>query len=97
MLESLSVMPNKNLWVKTQTVPIFRQSYNLYFRFAMPFIGKLISGNGDFYKYLYDSVHDFPDRSAVSSMVTKSGFTEVEIKELTFGIVSVYHFKKSIL
>jgi len=75
-------------------VPFFSQLYNMYFRHVLPIIGGLISGNKNFYKYLHDSVQEFPDRDYLVNQIKKKGFEEIKIVELTFGVVSLYHFRK---
>ena len=76
-------------------VPIFREIYRIYFRYILPFIGKMISGNGNFYRYLHDSVGEFYNKTRLVRFISEEGFFAEEIKELTFGIVTVYHFKKA--
>ncbi|MBU1626656.1 bifunctional demethylmenaquinone methyltransferase/2-methoxy-6-polyprenyl-1,4-benzoquinol methylase UbiE [bacterium] len=78
---------------KVQT-PILSQIYYIYFRYALPWIGKLISGNGEFYKYLHDSVNEFQDKGQLINLISGLGFTFLETRELTWGVVSVYHFTK---
>ncbi len=67
----------------------FRAAYYLYFRLMLPAIGGLLS---DFraYRYLPESVLDFPDREGFKSQMTASGFTYVSHADLTCGIATVY-------
>jgi demethylmenaquinone methyltransferase / 2-methoxy-6-polyprenyl-1,4-benzoquinol methylase len=73
----------------------FKTIYNLYFRNVLPLLGKIISGNGAAYRYLYDSVMGFPDNDEFLSMLQKAGFTGTSQVKLTFGVASIYTgFKK---
>ncbi len=68
---------------------IFRQIYYFYFRRLLPMIGGLIS-KYNAYKYLPDSVLEFPSHEEFAAMIEGAGFQGVHIKELTFGIASIY-------
>lgn len=67
----------------------FRQVYYFYFRRLLPMIGGLFS-RYNAYKYLPDSVLEFPSHQEFSRMISAAGFSNIQIKELTFGIASIY-------
>lgn len=69
--------------------PLFKTIYTTYFHKILPFIGGLISQRSA-YKYLPDSVAEFPPQSEFKQMMTDAGFTEVRHHDLTFGIATVY-------
>jgi demethylmenaquinone methyltransferase/2-methoxy-6-polyprenyl-1,4-benzoquinol methylase len=68
---------------------LFRQIYYFYFRRLLPVIGGLFS-KFDAYKYLPDSVLEFPSHEEFAAMIEDAGFHSVHIRELTFGIASIY-------
>jgi demethylmenaquinone methyltransferase/2-methoxy-6-polyprenyl-1,4-benzoquinol methylase len=68
---------------------LFRQIYYFYFRRLLPMIGGLFS-KYNAYKYLPDSVLEFPSHEEFAAMIEDAGFSSVHIKELTFGIASIY-------
>jgi len=68
---------------------LFRQIYYFYFRRLLPVIGGLFS-IFDAYKYLPDSVLEFPSHEEFAAMIAEAGFHSVHIRELTFGIASIY-------
>ena len=68
---------------------LFRQIYYFYFRRLLPVIGGLIS-TYNAYKYLPDSVLEFPSHEEFAAMIEDAGFHNVHIRELTFGIASIY-------
>ena len=72
---------------------LFRQIYYFYFRRMLPMIGGLIS-TYNAYKYLPDSVLEFPSHEEFSLMMSDAGFCNVKICELTFGIASIYAAEK---
>jgi demethylmenaquinone methyltransferase/2-methoxy-6-polyprenyl-1,4-benzoquinol methylase len=68
---------------------LFRQIYYFYFRRLLPVIGGLFS-KFHAYKYLPDSVLEFPSHEEFAAMIEDAGFHSVLIRELTFGIASIY-------
>ncbi|MDD2366893.1 MAG: bifunctional demethylmenaquinone methyltransferase/2-methoxy-6-polyprenyl-1,4-benzoquinol methylase UbiE [Desulfuromonadaceae bacterium] len=68
---------------------LFRQLYYFYFRQLLPMVGGLFS-KYKAYKYLPDSVLEFPSQSEFSRMIAQAGFRNIHIHELTFGIATIY-------
>ena len=71
----------------------FKQVYYFYFRRLLPVIGGLFS-KYNAYKYLPDSVLEFPSHEEFSQMVADAGFRNVHIHPLTFGIATIYAGEK---
>jgi len=67
-----------------------RQLYYLYFKYILPFLGRLISGDSSAYTYLPDSVGAFPSGNRFLNILQKIGFSNPAYKSLTFGIASIY-------
>ncbi|VGO16179.1 Demethylmenaquinone methyltransferase [Pontiella desulfatans] len=72
--------------------PLVRLGYRMYTPFV-PLIGKMLGG-GTAYKYLMDSIEDFPKPSTVTDMFGAAGFSKVQCKPLTFGTVCIFSGKK---
>ena len=68
---------------------LFRQLYYFYFRRLLPVVGGLFS-RYNAYKYLPDSVLEFPSQEEFSRMVAETGFRNIHLHELTFGIATIY-------
>jgi len=73
---------------------IFRLCYLLYFRKILPLIGRLVSGNSLAYRYLPDSVLHFPSSRDFAEIMLSAGFSNVQWRKLTLGIVTLYIGKK---
>ncbi len=71
-------------------VPGFRQLFNFYFTSVLPRIGGAVSGSRGAYEYLPDSVFRFPDQKGLVVMMSKTGFNNVEYKNLTGGIAAIH-------
>lgn len=71
----------------------FKQLYYLYFRFIMPFFGKLIAKRYNEYIWLQESARNFPDAKKLAGLFKEAGFTNVTYK-LYFGGVAALHLGK---
>jgi demethylmenaquinone methyltransferase / 2-methoxy-6-polyprenyl-1,4-benzoquinol methylase len=78
---------------KPQIFP-FKQLYNTFFKYVLPFIGRVISKDPKAYKYLYESVQAFPDGKNFEAILTKTGYHSTQSIPLTLGICSIYVGKK---
>ena len=78
---------------KPEHFPV-KQFYNFYFRFILPPLGRMISGDSKAYTYLPESVGAFPHGKQFLDVLENAGFKFVKQKILTFGIASIYTGKK---
>lgn len=67
-----------------------KQLYSTYFNYILPTIGSLISGDKNAYRYLPESVADFPSENKFIAKLENAGFKECKYFALTYGIVSLY-------
>lgn len=70
--------------------PIVRHSYLFYFRFILPFIGKILSKHPYAYSYLNRTVETFPYGEEFANLMRKAGFKKVNVHPLTFGVANIY-------
>jgi demethylmenaquinone methyltransferase/2-methoxy-6-polyprenyl-1,4-benzoquinol methylase len=70
--------------------PFIRTLYEFYFFRILPFIGKIVSGNNHAYRYLPESVSNFPQYGQMTELMSKAGFTNTEYKAMTGGIAVIY-------
>jgi demethylmenaquinone methyltransferase/2-methoxy-6-polyprenyl-1,4-benzoquinol methylase len=68
----------------------FKQLYLFYFKFVLPRIGRMVSGNDEAYQYLPDTVLKFPEGKDFLDRLRRAGFTTVKERRLTFGIATIY-------
>ena len=64
--------------------------YLWYFKYLLPTIGRVVSGNRTAYSYLPASVRTFPPPAQFVAMLERAGFVDVKAIPLTFGIVYLY-------
>ena len=74
---------------------LLRWAYKLYFLHILPFVGGLVSGNRNAYRYLPESVLRFPKPDEVCWMLKEAGFRDVEAKAFTFGLCRMFTGIKS--
>lgn len=79
---------------KTQETFPVKQIFGFYFRYILPFIGKLISKNNQAYSYLPESVGAFPSGNAFLEHLKKAGFSNSTCTSLTLGICAIYSASK---
>lgn len=68
----------------------FRRLYLFYFRFILPLVGRLVSGDPAAYTYLPESVSQFPDGTDFLKILEDTGFQNTRHTSLTFGIATIY-------
>ncbi|MBU1718095.1 MAG: bifunctional demethylmenaquinone methyltransferase/2-methoxy-6-polyprenyl-1,4-benzoquinol methylase UbiE [Bacteroidetes bacterium] len=71
--------------------------YLFYFHYILTSVGKVVSRNKYAYRYFYDSVTDFPQRAALTDILTTNGFEKCNFKPLTGGITTLYTGEKPII
>jgi len=72
------------------TIFPFKQLYNFYFKYILPFIGKMTSKDPKAYEYLYQSVMAFPNGKDFVEVLNKTGYKNNKCLSLTLGICSLY-------
>jgi len=85
--------PNGKIVVLEFSFPknmILQRLYRYYFEKILPMTGRIISGHKIAYSYLPSSVISFPHGEAFKKLLEYSGFKNVSLKPLTFGIVTLY-------
>ncbi len=76
-------------------IPGLRQLYGFYFTKILPRVGQLFASNDkSAYKYLPESVGQFPDYEALAEKLEAAGLTSVRFKPMTFGIATIYEGTK---
>jgi demethylmenaquinone methyltransferase/2-methoxy-6-polyprenyl-1,4-benzoquinol methylase len=71
-------------------VPFLEQLYEAYSFTVIPAIGKVVTGDGQPYRYLVESIRTFPDQERFKAMIEKAGFARVSYRKLAGGIVAIH-------
>lgn len=74
---------------------LIRTPYLFFFRHLLPLIGQLFSRSPDSaYRYLPESVMQFPDYEALADRMTNQGLVDVRFYPFTGGIATLYVGRK---
>lgn len=68
----------------------FKQIFQFYFKFILPFIGKFTSKDPKAYKYLFESVQAFPQGNKFLNIMQSVGYKNCRQVKLSLGICSIY-------
>ncbi len=72
------------------TVPVLSRLYEAYSFHAIPRIGRMVTGDEDAYRYLVESIRQFPSAEAFATMIEEAGFDRVAFSRMSGGIVAVH-------
>jgi demethylmenaquinone methyltransferase/2-methoxy-6-polyprenyl-1,4-benzoquinol methylase len=78
----------------TPTWRVFRTVYLEYLMGALPVVARRVSSNPEAYVYLAESIQTWPDQRALAQRIAAAGWTDVEWRDLTGGIVVLHRAVK---
>ncbi|QAY94679.1 bifunctional demethylmenaquinone methyltransferase/2-methoxy-6-polyprenyl-1,4-benzoquinol methylase UbiE [Methylovirgula ligni] len=64
--------------------------YEAYSFRAIPAIGKLVTGDGEAYRYLVESIRRFPPAEDFRVMIEQAGFARASYTKLSGGVVAIH-------
>ena len=70
--------------------PVIRWLYGLYSHSVMPLLGGAVSRDRAAYRYLPESVEEFPAPDKFLKILGEAGFAGCECRSLTFGTARIY-------
>lgn len=76
------------------TIPLFRSLYFFYFDNILPLIGGLIHGEIGPYRYLTESLKQFPNQEKLKEIYSDIGLEEVTYEELFGGVAAIHSGRK---
>ncbi len=71
-------------------LPGLERLYDAYSFNLIPAIGKAVTGDGEPYRYLVESIRQFPDADRFRGMVAEAGFQRTSFTRLSGGIVAIH-------
>ncbi|MFT7387303.1 MAG: demethylmenaquinone methyltransferase/2-methoxy-6-polyprenyl-1,4-benzoquinol methylase [Candidatus Endobugula sp.] len=69
---------------------LLEKVYDQYSFRLLPVIGKLITNDGESYRYLAESIRMHPDQETLKGMMADAGFENIEYHNMTGGIVALH-------
>jgi demethylmenaquinone methyltransferase / 2-methoxy-6-polyprenyl-1,4-benzoquinol methylase len=73
---------------------LLRAGYFAYLKYVMPTVAGAASSNPEAYRYLEESIKQWPDQGTLSQWIRGAGFTRVAYRNLTAGIVALHRGRK---
>ena len=75
--------------------PVFRTVYTEYLMRALPAIARFTASNPSAYEYLAESIRAWPDQTALGARIEDAGWTRVQWRNATGGIVAIHRAYKA--
>ena len=72
------------------TLPGLAPLYDAYSFKVLPWMGRLVAGDADSYRYLAESIRMHPDQPTLRAMMEAAGFERCDWHDLNGGIVAVH-------
>jgi demethylmenaquinone methyltransferase / 2-methoxy-6-polyprenyl-1,4-benzoquinol methylase len=79
-----------NLDVTKPNHPLVRRFFGLYFYGIVPLVGGIVGGSKTAYRYLPNSLTNFPDADGLADRFRSAGFRDVRAIRLGFGAIAVH-------
>ena len=71
-------------------VPILDKLYDFHSFEVIPRLGALAAGAAEPYRYLVESIRNFPNQQAFAELVRAAGFAQVNVRNLTGGVAAIH-------
>ena len=71
-------------------VPVMDAAYRAYSFTAIPAMGRMVTGDGEPYRYLVESIAKFPPADAFRDEIANAGFRRASFTKLTGGVVAIH-------
>lgn len=71
-------------------VPLLDKVYDAFSFNAIPGIGRAVTGDGDPYRYLVESIRKFPSQERFAEMIREAGFERVSYRNYSGGIAALH-------
>ena len=70
--------------------PLLGEIYDRYSFKVLPWMGKVVAGDGDSYRYLAESIRRFPAQEELAGMMVAAGLGQVSVRNLSGGIAAMH-------
>jgi demethylmenaquinone methyltransferase / 2-methoxy-6-polyprenyl-1,4-benzoquinol methylase len=71
-------------------LPVVETIYDIYSFSVIPAMGKIVTGDGAPYRYLVESIREFPSPDRFAHIIGQAGFARVDFTRLSGGIVAIH-------
>ena len=71
-------------------MPLLDKAYDAYSFQVLPWLGGVVAGDREAYRYLAESIRRFPDQQALAARMGAAGFAQVKHRNLSGGIAALH-------
>jgi demethylmenaquinone methyltransferase / 2-methoxy-6-polyprenyl-1,4-benzoquinol methylase len=71
-------------------MPVLDRFYDAYSFSAIPAIGKVVAGDGEPYRYLVESIRQFPTPERFADKIAAAAFQRADFTRLSGGVVAIH-------
>jgi len=71
-------------------LPVLDRLYDAYSFTVLPNLGRLVAGDAAAYRYLAESIRQFPDQAAFAQLMREAGLEQVRYRNLSGGIAAIH-------
>ena len=71
-------------------MPLLDRAYEAWSFNAIPRIGQAVTGDGEPYRYLVESIRKFPNQKDFGAMIERAGFERVSWRNYTGGVAALH-------
>ena len=75
--------------------PVVRAAYLLYLTIVGSALGLLLHGDADTYRYIPESIRNYPGAAGVARLLERRGFTDVRVVSLLGGLMSIHQARRA--
>jgi demethylmenaquinone methyltransferase/2-methoxy-6-polyprenyl-1,4-benzoquinol methylase len=68
--------------------------YDAWSRWVIPRLGAAVAGHPDAYRYLVESIREFPAQKEMAALIEQAGLAQVSWSNLSFGIAAIHRAEK---
>ncbi len=79
-----------NLEISKPPNPLWRKMFYAYFYNVLPIVGKMVGGDAAAYRYLPQSLVNFPDADGLAALFQHNGFAHVRYVRLMGGVAALH-------
>jgi demethylmenaquinone methyltransferase / 2-methoxy-6-polyprenyl-1,4-benzoquinol methylase len=69
-------------------------AYSRYLAAVLPLVARRLSGSGEAYSYLAESIADWPDQRGLARRIAAAGWGAVRWRNLTMGVVALHRAQR---
>jgi demethylmenaquinone methyltransferase/2-methoxy-6-polyprenyl-1,4-benzoquinol methylase len=79
-----------NLDVSKAPNPLFKRAFDIYFYGVVPFVGGLVGGSKNAYRYLPNSLTNYPGADELARRFAVAGFSDARYIRLAGGAIAIH-------